>query len=47
MLKNHTVSKDASFYMAILHGREAMPRIRLNPAKRSIQRHPHKTSKNP
>jgi hypothetical protein len=32
MLKNDTVSKDASFYMAILHGRGAMPRIGLNPA---------------
>ncbi|HYI72797.1 MAG TPA: hypothetical protein VEX87_23800, partial [Skermanella sp.] len=47
MLKNDTVSKDASFYMAILHGRGAMPRIGLNPAKRSTQRHPHKTWKNP
>ena len=47
MLKNDTVSKDASSYMAILHGRGAMPRVGLNPAKRSTQGHPHKTSKNP
>jgi hypothetical protein len=51
VLKNDTVSKDASsymaIYMAILHGRGAMPRVGLNPAKRSTQGHPHKTSKNP
>jgi hypothetical protein len=46
VLKNDTVSKDASSYMAILHGRGAMPRVGLNPAKRSTQGHPHKTSKN-
>src|SRR3954451_5469760 len=47
MLKNDTVSKDAPSYMAILHDRGTMPRVGLNPAKRSIQGHPHKTSKNP
>ena len=47
MLKNDTVSKDASSHMVILHGRGTMPRVGLNPAKRSIQGHPHKTSKNP
>src|SRR4051812_4130596 len=47
MLKNNTVSRDASSHIVILHGRGAMPRVGLNPAKRSIQGHPHKTSKNP
>jgi hypothetical protein len=46
MLKNNTVSKDASSHMVILHGRGTMPRVGLNPAKLSIQGHPHKTSKN-
>jgi hypothetical protein len=47
MLKNDTVSKDASSFMAILHGRGAIPRVGLNPTKRSTQGHPRKTSKNP